>query len=128
MEGIYPSLSKLQRDMDASRIQRLLADRDLGIQRDQEMEGSIGLVLQSIHRLETRMQATEASVKKEEPRIAPIILMEDNLTKAKRALMKPKELCPTSKVIQSMQNQGSISVMEAKEIAKMQETLIKKER
>ena len=128
MDGIYPSLNELQRDMDASMIQGLLADRDLDIQRDKEMEGSIGLVLQSINRLETRMQATEASVKKEEPRIAPIILMEDNLTKAKRALMKPKELCPTASVVQSMQTQGSINIHEAKDIAKMQETLIKKER
>ena len=109
-------------------LQGLLTDRDLGIQRDKEMEGSIGLVLQSLNKLEIRMQTTEANTKKEEQRIAPIILMEDNLTKAKRALMKPKELCPTSRVIQSMQDQGSIGIMEAQEIAKMQETIIKKER
>ena len=35
-------------------------------------------------------------MKKEEPRKAPIILMEDNLTKAKRILMTPKKLCPTT--------------------------------
>ena len=53
MDGINPSLNELQRDMDASMIKELLADRDLGIQRDKEMEGSIGLVLQSLNKLET---------------------------------------------------------------------------
>ena len=84
--------------MDPTMLQGLLADRDLGIQRDKEMEGSIGLVLQSLNKLEIRLQTTEANAKKEVQRIAPIIFMEDNLTKAKRALMKPKELCPTSNV------------------------------
>ena len=100
--------------MDPTTLQGLLADRDLGIQ--------------SLNKLEIRLQTTEANAKKEEQRIAPIILMEDNLTKAKRALMKPKELCPTASVVQSMQTQGSINIHEAKDIAKMQETLIKKER
>ena len=53
MDRIYPSLNELQRDMDASMIQGLLEDRDLGIQRNKEMEGSIGLVLQSLNKLET---------------------------------------------------------------------------
>ena len=128
MEGIYPSLSELQRNMDASRIQRLAYERDLNIQRNREMEGSLGLALQSINRLEASVQATEASTRKEEPRKAPIILMEDNLTKAKRALMKPKELCPTARMVQTMENQVNISIQEAKDIAKMQETVIKKER
>ena len=55
-------------------------------------------------------------------------MMEDNLTKAKKYLMKPKELCPTASVVQTMQTQGSISLHESKDIAKMQKTLIKKER
>ena len=128
MERIYQSLSKLQRNMGASTIQRLVDERNLNIQRNREMEGSLGLALQSINRLEIRVQATEASTRKEEPRQALIILMEDNLTKAKRALMTPKKLCPTGSVVQSMQTQGSINISEAKDIAKMQETLIKKEK
>ena len=82
-DGIYPSLNDIKRDMDSNMLQGLLADRDLGIQRDKEMEGSIGLVLQSLNKSEIRMQTTEANGKKEEQRIAPLILMEDNLTKAK---------------------------------------------
>ena len=65
MGGIYPSLNELQRDMDANMMKELWADRDLGIQRKKEMEGSIGLVLQSLNKLENRMQATEDSVKKD---------------------------------------------------------------
>ena len=114
--------------MDANAIQRMAEERDHVNQRTRELEGSLGLALQSINRLEIRVQATEASTRKEEPKKAPIILMEDNLTKAKRALMKPKELCLTATVVQTMQTQGSINIHEAKEIAKMQETLIKKER
>ena len=30
--------------------------------------------------------------------------MEDNLTKAKRALMIPKQLCPTGAVVHAMEN------------------------
>ena len=61
MDGIYPSLNELKRDMDSNMLQGLLADRDLGIQRDKEMEGSIGLVLQSLNKLEIRLQTTEAN-------------------------------------------------------------------
>ena len=45
--------------------------------------------------VEARVLAYEASGKKEVPTVAPIILMEDNLTKAKRAIMVTKVLCPT---------------------------------
>ena len=94
MEKIYPSLSDLfagyldkvepsQRNMDASAIQRMNKDRERSAKRIIELEGSLGLILQSMQRVEMRIQACEASVKKEEPKRIPIILMEDNLTKAK---------------------------------------------
>ena len=54
------------------------------------MEGSQGLVLQAIQRLEARTQEMEKGKPKGEPEKATILLMEDNLTKAKRALMTPK--------------------------------------
>ena len=81
--------------MDANAIQRMNDERERSAQRIVEIEGSVGLALQSMQRVEARLQACEASVKKEVPTGAPIILMEDNLTKAKRGIMKAKVLCPT---------------------------------
>ena len=75
--------------------------------------------MQSINRLEARVQVTEDRTRRAEPKKAPIILMEDNLTQAKRALMTPKELCPTAKVVRAMENQATINIQEAREIAKM---------
>ena len=46
--------------------------------------------LQAIKRLELEMQASKTYKPREEPKKAPIVLMEDNLTKAKKALMTPK--------------------------------------
>ena len=63
---------------------------------------------------------------KEEPKKAPIIMMEDNLTKAKRILITPKNLCPTGEVVYAMENKATPGEQCAKEIAKMKETLIKK--
>ena len=114
--------------MDANTLQRMADERGQGDQRTRELEGSLGQALQSINRLEARVQVTKASTRREEPKKTPIILMEDKLTKAKRTLMTPKELCPTAMVVQAMGNQATISLQEAKEIAKMQETLIKKDR
>ena len=81
-----------------------------------------------MQRVEARMQACEASVKKEVPKGAPIILMEDNLTKAKRAIMITKELCPTGAVVQAMMNQPNQNMHDAERIAKMKETIIRKNR
>ena len=116
MEKIYPTLSELftgyldevepsHRNMDANAIQRMNDERERSAQRIVEIEGSVGLALQSMQRVQARLQACEASVKKEVPKGAPIILMEDNLTKAKRAIMITKELCPTGAVVQAMMNQ-----------------------
>ena len=68
MEKIYPSLSDLfagyldkvessQRNMDASAIQRMNDDRERSVQRIIELEGSLGLTLQSMQRVEMRIQA-----------------------------------------------------------------------
>ena len=97
-EKIYPTLSELftgfldkvepsHRNMDANTIQRMNDDRDRAAQRIVELEGSVGQTLQSMQMVEARLQACEASAKKEVPTGAPIILMEDNLTKAKRAIV-----------------------------------------
>ena len=79
MEKIYPSLSELftgyldevepsHRNMDANAIQRMNDEREISAQRIIELEGSLGLTLQSMQRVEARMQACEASVKKEIPK------------------------------------------------------------
>ena len=47
-ERIYPTL----RNMDANTLQRLSHDRDRSHQRTKELEGSLGLALQAIKRLE----------------------------------------------------------------------------
>ena len=76
VERIYPSLSELfedsleeiapvRRNMDATTLQRLSNARDRADQKYREMEGSLGLVLQAILRLEARVQVYEAGMKKE---------------------------------------------------------------
>ena len=59
------------------------------------MEGSLGLALQVIKEMEVKIKELSINKAREEPKKAPIVLMEDNLTKTKRALMAPKQLCPT---------------------------------
>ena len=83
------------RNLDANMLQRLNNDRDKSNHRSRELVGSLGLALQAIQRLEARMQASKASKLRKEQKKAPIFLMEDNLNKAKRALMAPKQLCRT---------------------------------
>ena len=100
MERIYPLLSELfedsleetvpiLRNMDACALQQMNNDRDRLEQKAREMEGSLGLALQAIQRLERITQGMENVKPKGEPEKATILLMEDNLTKAKRALMTP---------------------------------------
>ena len=52
------------------------------------------------------MQASETCKPRGEPKKAPIVLMEDNLTKAKKALMSPKHLCPTAAVMHMMETKN----------------------
>ena len=118
VERIYPLLSELfedslketapiLRNMDANTLQVMNDDRDRADQKSREMEGSLGLALQAIQRLEARAQVYKTSTKKEEPRKAPIILKEDNLTKATRILMTPKKLCPTAAVVFAMEHKAN---------------------
>ena len=69
-------------------LQRLNDDRDRSDQRSSEMEGS-----QAIKKLKAETKEVNESKARGEPKKAPkkapLILMEDNLTKAKRALMVP---------------------------------------
>ena len=109
-------------------LQRMNDDRDSTDQKAREMEGTLGLALQAIQRLESRTQGYEKSKKKEEPRKAPIILMEDNLTKAKRILMTPKKMCPTAVVVYAMKRKANPGEEDEREIEKMKETLVKKTR
>ena len=67
------------------------------------MEESLGLALQSIRDMDTRLQALSVSTQKVEVKTTPIVLKEDNLTKAKRALMVPKQLCPSGLNIQTIE-------------------------
>ena len=73
MEGIYPLLREFKdsqeeidpvlRNMDANMLQRLNNDGDKSDQRSRELEGSLGLALQAIQRLEARMKASEGRSK-----------------------------------------------------------------
>ena len=56
-----------------------------------------------------------------------IVLMEDNLTKAKKALMTPKQLCPTATVVHAMEAKGP-GEQDVEKLAKLREVLIKKTR
>ena len=64
------------------------------------MEGTLGLALQPIKEMEVKIRKLSINKAREDPKKAPIVLMGDNLTKAKRALMSPKQLCPTVSNIQ----------------------------
>ena len=54
--------------------------------------------------------------------------MEDKLNKAKRALMTPKQLCPTGVGVQAIENKTNPGEQDAEKLAKLKETLIKKTR
>ena len=57
------------------------------------MEGSLGLAMQANRDMDAKIQAMIINQPKVEVKTAPIVLMEDNLTKAKRAKMSPKQVC-----------------------------------
>ena len=108
-------------------LQRMNNERDRAFQRIKELEGSLGLALQAIKRLEEKVQASETCKPRKEPKKAPIILMEDNLTKTKRALMTPKQLCPTAALVHAMENKIP-GEQNTEKLAKLREILIKKTR
>ena len=61
-----------------------------------------------------------------EVRKAPMVLMEDNLTKAQRALMVPNIPCPTTRFVQELEAKAQPDAMNRATILKMGETLVKK--
>ena len=63
-----------------------------------------------------------------EVKTAPIVLMEDNLTKAKRALMTTKQLCPSGVEIQKTERKEKIGERDVSTLAKLRETMISKSR
>ena len=138
MEGIYPLLKEFKnsqedtdpvlRNMDANVLQKLNDDRDRSDQRSREMEGSLGLALQAIKRLEAGMQEMSASKPREEQKKAPLVLIEDNLTKAKGALMAPKQLCHTGANIQAIESKANLGEQDVEKLTKWREVLIKKSR
>ena len=71
--------------MDANTLQRMNNERDRADQKTKQLEGSLGLALQAIKRLEVEMQASKTCKLRDNQRKAPIVLMDDNLTKAKKA-------------------------------------------
>ena len=113
VEGIYKSLKEFKnsqedtdpvlKNMDANVLQKLNDDRDRSDQRYREMEGSLGLVLQAIKGLKAEMKEMNVSKGWREQKKIPIVLMENSLTKAKRALMAPKQLCHTGANIQTLE-------------------------
>ena len=54
--------------------------------------------------------------------------MEDNLTKAKRALMAPKQLCHTGVNIQAIESKANLGEQDVEKLTKWREVLIKKSR
>ena len=61
-----------------------------------------------------------------EVKTAPIVLMKDNLTKAKRALMTAKQLCPLVLEIQKIERKAQIGERDVSTLTKLRETMIRK--
>ena len=63
-----------------------------------------------------------------EVKTAPIVLMEDNLTKAKRALMTTKQLCSSGVEIQTIERKEQMGERNFSTLTKLRETIIRKSR
>ena len=74
------------------------------------------------------MKEVNESKARGEPKKAPIVLMEDNLTKAERALMAPKQLSPTGANIKAIESKANLVELDMENLAKWREILIKKSR
>ena len=121
VEGIYPSLKEFKnslketdpvlRNMNMNVLQKLNEDRDRS-------------------KLSRRWKSKSKSINKarEEPKKAPILFIEDNLTKAKRSLMAPKQLCPTRSNIWSIEMKINNGEKDEEALTKLREALIKKRR
>ena len=99
LKGAYPVL----RNMDVNLLQKTKEGKDMSDKKVQELVGLLGLVLQSIREMDINLQALSVNSEKVEVKRAPVVLMEDNLTKAKRALMVTKQLYPTGLNIQALE-------------------------
>ena len=85
VKGKYPSLIEFKnsleeadlvlRNLDENMLQKLNNNRDRSDQRSREMEGSLGLALQAIKKLEAEMKEMNASKARGEPKNAPLILV-----------------------------------------------------
>ena len=140
MEGIYPSLDEFKssleeidpvlRNMDMPMPQKMYEDKAKSDQKVQEQEGSLGLAMQSIRDMDARIQALIISKTKVDSKTAPKVLMEDNLSKAKRALMAPKQLCLSglNMNIQSLERKAHIGEKDESILSKLRETMIRKSR
>ena len=113
MERIYPSLTEKFEDslketapilgnMDARTLQ-MNNDRDKTDQKARELEGSLGMALQAIQRLEARTQELEKNKPKGEPEMATIVFMEDNLTKAS-SCAEQERLCTQWRIKQILES------------------------
>ena len=60
--------------------------------------------MESIRKINARLQP----VQKEEVKKAPVVLMEDYLSKAKRALRVTKQLCPTGINVQKLESKAQL--------------------
>ena len=64
--------------------------------------------MQSIRDMDAKTQAMSINQPKVDSKTAPIVLMEDNLNKDKRALMTTKQLCPSGLNLQSIERKVQI--------------------
>ena len=74
------------------------------------------------------MQESEESKPRGEPKKTPLVLRADNLTKAKRALLAPKQLCPTGTNLQAIESKANLGEQDVDKLTKWREVLIKKSR
>ena len=79
--------------------------------------------------MEAKIKELSIDKARDEPKKAPILLMEDNLTKAKRAQMAPHKLCPTGlNSVQSIERKNNIGEKDQAPLSKLRDTMIKKSR
>ena len=138
VEGIYPSLDEFKnsieegdpvlRNMEANTLKKINDDKVKSDQKVREMEGSRGLVMQAIRAMDAKIQTMTINQTMVEVKTAPIVLMEDNLTKAKRALITPKQLCLSGLEIRTIKGKAQIEERDVSTLTKLRETMIRKSR
>ena len=84
--------------------------------------------MQSIRDMDAKIQALSKSQSKVDSKTAPIVLMENNLTKSKRFLMAPKQLCPSGLNIESIKRKVQIGERDVTILTKLREMMIRKSR